>query len=84
MAQVLAMVVNGLQNNWDEQLPLVEFTCNNSDGTATGLAPNEIHMGRLPRLSLTIFERARVAGHQRLARDHLAYCALATDHQQRA
>ena len=25
MAQILAMVVNKLQNNWDEQLPHVEF-----------------------------------------------------------
>ena len=41
-------------------------------------------MGRLPRLPLTMFERAGVAGHQSLARDHLAYCDLATDCQQRA
>ena len=84
MAQMLAMVVNELQNNWDEQLPHVEFAYNNSVSAATGLAPNEVHMGRLPRLPLTIFERAGVAGHQSLARDHLAYCDLATDRQQRA
>ena len=41
-------------------------------------------MGRLPRLPLTVFERTGVAGHQSLARDHLAYCDLATDRQQRA
>ena len=41
-------------------------------------------MGRLPRLPLTIFECTGVVGHQRLARDHLAYCDLATDRQQRA
>ena len=41
-------------------------------------------MGRLPRLPLTIFERTGVADHQRLARDHIAYCDLATDRQQRA
>ena len=41
-------------------------------------------MGRLPCLPLTIFERSGVAGHQSLARDHLAYCDLATDSQQRA
>ena len=39
-------------------------------------------MGRLPRLPLTIFGRSGVAGHQSLARDHLAYCDLAR--QQRA
>ena len=41
-------------------------------------------MGRLPHLPLTIFERTGVFGHQSLARDHLAYCDLATDRQQRA
>ena len=40
MAQMLAMVVNELQNNWDEQLPHVEFAYNNSVSAATGLAPN--------------------------------------------
>ena len=67
-----------------EQLARVEFAYNNYVSAATGLAPNEIHMGRLPRLPLTIFERTGVAGHQSMARDHLAYCDLATDRQQRA
>ena len=79
MAQMLAMVVNELQNNWIEQLPHVEFAYNNSISAATGLAPNQVHMGRLPRLPLTIFERTGVAGHQSLARDHLADRDLATD-----
>ena len=69
MAQMMAMVVNELQNNWDEQLPHVEFACDNFISAATGLAPNEVHMGRLPCLSLTIFERAGVAGHPSLALD---------------
>ena len=41
-------------------------------------------MGRLSRLPLTIGERTGVFGHQSLARDHFAYCDLATDRQQRA
>ena len=41
-------------------------------------------MGGLPRLPLTVFEHAGVARHQSLARDHLAYCNLATNRQQRA
>ena len=40
-------------------------------------------MNRLPHLPLTIFERAGAAGHQSLARDHLAYCDSATDREQR-
>ena len=51
---------------------------------ATVFAPNEVRMGRLPRLPLTIFQRTGVFGYQSLARDHLAYCDLATDRQQRA
>ena len=56
MALMLAMVVNELQNIWDVQLPHVESACNNSVKAATGLTPNEVHMGRLPRLPLTIFD----------------------------
>ena len=84
MAQMLAVVVNELQNDRDEQFRHVEVEYNNSVGAATGLTSNEVHMGRLPRLPLRIFERTGVAGHQSLARDHLAYCDLATDCQQRA
>ena len=83
MAQKLAMVVNELQNSWDEQLLHVEFAYSNSVITATGLASREVHMGRLPHLPLTTFERSGVTGHKSLARDHLYHCQ-ATDRQQRA
>ena len=59
MAQALAMADNEVQNNGDDQLPHVEFGYNNSISAATGLAPNEIHMGRLPPLPRTIFVRRR-------------------------
>ena len=84
MAQMLAMVVNELQKSWDEKLPRVKFACNYSISAATGLAPNEVHTGRRPRLRLTIVERTGVAGHQRLVRDHLPYWDLETDREQRA
>ena len=84
MAQMLAVVVNERQDDWDLRLPHVEFAYNNSIFAVTGLAPNEVHMSRLPRLFLTVFERIGVAGHQSLARDHLACCDLATDRHQRA
>ena len=84
MAQMLATVVNERQDDWDAQLPHVEFACNNSVSAATGLPPNEVHLGRLPRLSLTIFDRSGVPGDQSLARDHLAYCGRASERQQRA
>ena len=84
MAQMLAMVVDERQDDWDLHLPHVEFAYNNSVSAATGLTPNEVHMDRLPRLSLTVFDRTGVVGHQSLARDYLAYCDLAIDRQKRA
>ena len=84
MAQMLAMVVNERQDDWDLHLPHVKFAYNNSVSAATGLTSSEVHMGRLPRLLLTVFDRTGVVGHQSLAREHLAYCDLATDRQKRA
>ena len=41
-------------------------------------------MGSLPRLPLAIFDDSGVAGHQSVAYDHLAYCDLESELQQRA
>ena len=46
----------------DLQLPPVESAYNNSVGAATGLASNEVHMGRLPRLLLAVFDLPNVGG----------------------
>ena len=73
VAQMLAMVVNERQDDWDLHLLHVEFAYNNSVSAATGLAPNEVYMNRLPPLPLTVFDRTGVVGHQSLPRDHLAY-----------
>ena len=70
---MLAMVVNEQHYDWDLQLPHVEFAYNISVSAATGLSPNGIHIGRLPRLSVMVFERTGVAGHQSLARNYLTY-----------
>ena len=79
IAQMLAMVVNGRQDDWGLHLPHVEFAHSNSVSAATGLTPNEVHMGIPPRLPLAGFDHTGVVRHQSLARDHLAYCDLATD-----
>ena len=84
MAQMLAMVCNEHQNDWDVRLPHVEYAYNNSVSAATGLAPNEVHIGRLPRLPLAVFDRSYGGTHQNLDRDQLAYCDLARERQQRA
>jgi len=84
LAQMLSMVGNEQQNDWDVLLPHVSSAYNNSVNAATGLAPNEIHIGRLPRLPLSVLEPDNIGGHQSLERDHLTYINLATDRQQRA
>ena len=84
MAQMLAMVCNEHQNDWDVHLPHVEYAYNNSVSAATGLAPNEVHLRRLPRLPLTVFDRSYGGAHQSLDRDQLAYSDLARERQQRA
>ena len=50
------MTVNERQDDWDAHFPHVEFSYNKSVSAATGLAPNEVHMNRLPCLPLTVFE----------------------------
>ena len=45
--QMLAMVCNERLTDWDIHLPHVESAYNNSVSAATGLAPNEVHIGRL-------------------------------------
>ena len=84
MAQMLAMVVNEQQNEWDAHLPHVEFAYNNSVSVAIGLAPNEVHMDRLPRLPLTVFEHPYARGHRSLARGQIEYVGLAADRQRRS
>ena len=81
MAQILAMVCSEHQNDWDVHLPHVEYAYNNSVSAAMGLAPNEVHIGRLPRLPLTVFERSYGSVHQSLDRDQLAYCDRARERQ---
>ena len=84
LTEILAMVVNERQDDWDLHLPHVEFVYNNSVSAATGLAPNAVHMGRLLRHPLTVSNRTGVVGHQSLAHDDLACCDLASDRQKRA
>ena len=84
MAQMLAMVCNEHQNDWDAHPPHVEYAYNNCVNAAIGLAPNKVHIGRLPRLPLAVFDRSHGGAHQSLDRDHLAYCDLARERQQRA
>ena len=84
MTLMLAVVGNEQQTGWDIQLPHVESAYNNSVSAATRLSPNKVHMSRLPRLPLTIFDLPNIGGYQSLNRDQLAYIDLAIARQQRA
>lgn len=69
-------------------IPRVEFSylCNASAViAATGLAPNEVHLGRLPRPPLTSFEHAGVAGQCRIMPGNQpGYCDLVTGRRPRS
>ncbi|CAN0574206.1 unnamed protein product, partial [Laminaria digitata] len=51
------------QKNWDELLMHAVAAHNNNVSRGTGLAPNEVHIGRYPRLPMTILEGRGVKGH---------------------
>ena len=57
---------------------------NNNVSRGTGLAPNKVHIGRYPRLPMTIIECSGVKDHQSEKRDHLDYLGLMRDRQVRA
>ena len=57
---------------------------NNNVSRGTGLAPNEVHIGRYPRLPMTILEGRGVKGHQGLKQDQLDYLELMRDRQVKA
>ena len=83
MAKIQAMVCNK-QHDWDAHLFHVEYAYYNSASAARGLASNEVYIGRLPRPSLAVFDRSYSGAHPSFDYDHLAYCDLARERQQRA
>lgn len=84
ISSMLSMVINEEKRDWDMQLPYVNFTNNNTASAVTGLMSNEVHIGRLLQIPVTVFGRYSGFGHWSLGRDQLSYCDLARDHQQRA
>ena len=84
LAQMLSLVISEQQDDWDEWLPYVVQACNNSVSATTGLAPNEIHQGRMPRLPMTIIDECVVKGHTGGKQDQLLYLDIVRERQQRA
>ena len=59
------------QKNWDDMLMNAVAAHNNSISRGTELVPNEVYIGRYPRLPMTILEGHGVTGRQGLKQDQL-------------
>ena len=71
VCQMLSHLIADNQTNWDKLLLRAIAAHNNSVSRGTGLAPNEVHIGRYPRLPMTVLEGRGASGHQGLRRDQL-------------
>ena len=71
LCQMLSHLIGENQTNWDELLLHAIATHNNTVSRGTGLAPNEVHIGRYPRLPITVLEGRSARGHEGLRRDQL-------------
>ena len=84
LCQMLSHLIADNQTNWDGLLLHAIAAHNNSVNCGTGLAPNEAHIVRYPRLPMTILERRGARGHQGLRRDQLDFLQLMRERQNRA
>ena len=84
LAQMLSLVISEQQDDWDKWLPYEGQAYNNSVSTATGLGPNDIHLGRMTRLPITIIDECVVKGHTDEKQDQLLYLDIVRERQQRA
>ena len=84
LCQMLSYLIADDQNNWDDMLMHAVAAHNNNVSGGTGLAPNEVYIGRCPRLPMTILEGRGVRGHQGLKQDQLEYLELMRGRQIKA
>ena len=84
LCQMLSHLIADNQINWDELLLHAIAAHNNSVSRGTGLVPNEVHIGRYPRLPMTILGGRGARGHQGLRRDQLHFLQLMRERQNRA
>ena len=84
LCQMLSHLIADNQTNWDELLLHAIAAHNNSVSRGTGLAPNEAHIGRYPRLPMTILEGRGARDHQGLRRDQLDFLQPMRERQNRA
>ena len=84
LCQMLSYLIADDQKDWDDMLMHAVAAHNNNVSRSTGLAPNEVHIGRYPRLPMTILEGRGVRGHQGLKQDQLDFLGLMRDMQIKA
>ena len=84
LCQMLSHLSVDNQTKWDELLLHAIAAYNDSVSRGTGLAPNEVHVRRYPRLPMTILERRGARGHQGLRRDKLDFLQLMRERENRA
>ena len=69
LCQMLSYLITDDQKNWDEMLLHATAAHNNNASQGTGFAPNEVHIGRYPRLPMTILRGSGVKGRHSAKRD---------------
>ena len=84
LCQLLSYLIADDQKKWDDLLMHAVAAHNNDASRGTGLAPDEVHIGRYPRLPMTMLEGRGVRGHQRLKQDQLDFLGLMRDRQIKA
>ena len=84
LCYMLSHLIADNQTSWDELVLHTIATHNISVSRGTGLAPNEVHIGRYPRLPMTILEGRRARGHEGLRRDQLDFLQLMREWQNKA
>ena len=80
LCQMLSYLIADDQKSVDGML-MNAVAAHNNNVRGARLAPNEVHLGRYPRLPMTILEGRGVKCHQRLKQDQLDYLELMRDGQ---
>lgn len=84
ICQMLTYFIADDQNICDDMLIHAVAAHNNNVSRGTGLAPNEEHVDRYPRLPITILEGRGVQGYQGLKHDQLDYLEVMRERQVKA
>ena len=84
LCQMLSYLIADNQRNWDDMLMHAVAAYDNNVSRGTGLAPNEVHIGRYPRLPMTTLQGRGIKGHQGLKQDQLDSLELMRNRQVKA